>query len=45
MAELHQIFMHVAYGRGLVHGVAVLWMTSCFHTTGPTGQNEAKSYV
>jgi len=48
--DLHQIFMHVACGRGLVLLVAirytylrlVLWMTLCFH--GASGPEQARGY-
>jgi len=53
MAELHRISVHVpvALARSSFGGVAilyvlpVLWMTSCFHTTGPMGQSHARRCV
>ena len=40
-SKLHQIFVQVVRRRGgvaLRYILPVLWMTSCFHTTGPMGQ-------
>jgi len=50
---LHRIFVNVAHGPGssisggnaISYVLPVLWMTSCFHTMGPVGQNQARRYV